>query len=158
MKNAPVPAPNQPYGIPVYRSLWVKEAALVPAEAATIHHPHDAAAIFAKYLEGADREHLVVLLLNTKSRILGLHAVAIGGIDSCLAEPRGVFRAALLANASRVILGHNHPSGDPTPSAEDEAMTRRMHEAGEVLGIDVLDHVIVGEDGRFVSLKERGAF
>ena len=81
-----------------------------------------------------------------------------GTLTRAAAEPRGILTAALLANAAGILLFHNHPSGDPSPSAEDLAFTRRMAEAGEVVGIRVVDHIIVGEAPAFVSLRQRGAF
>ena len=79
-----------------------------------------------------------------------------GILDSTVVHPREVFKPAILSNAASILVGHNHPSGDPTPSGEDGQVTERLQQAGDVLGIDLLDHVIIGEEGRWVSLKERG--
>lgn len=116
----------------------------------------DAIKILTQYLENMDREYFVVLMLDNKNRVIGLHTVSIGTINSTLVTARETFKAALLANAAVVILGHNHPSGDPAPSPEDIAITRRLVEAGKLLDIEVLDHIIVGDEGRSVSLKDRG--
>ena len=121
-----------------------------------IRSPQDVAAILSEYLKETDREHFVLLLLDTKNSVIGITTVSIGILDSALVHPREVYKPAILANAACIILAHNHPSGDPTPSAEDRRITQRLHEAGQILGIEVLDHIIVGEKNRFVSLKERG--
>lgn len=105
-------------------------------------------------LEGADRERCVALLLDTRHRLLEARTVSVGSIDHTFMSPREVFRDALLANASAVVLGHNHPSGDPEPSRDDEAVTRRIARAGTDLGVRLLDHLVVG-DG-WVSLARRG--
>jgi DNA repair protein RadC len=104
-----------------------------------------------------DVECFVVLLLNTRRRVKGHHLVSIGLLDTILVHPREVFRAAIIAAASGVVLAHNHPSGDPTPSEADIKVTRDLIRAGQLLKIDVLDHVIVAAD-RFVSLRTLGFF
>ena len=95
------------------------------------------------------------LLMNTKNQVLAIKTVSVGDLSSSIVHPREVFKDAVLASAASLIIAHNHPSGDPTPSAEDIAVTRRLMDAGEILGIELLDHIIIG-DGVFVSLKERG--
>ncbi len=103
-----------------------------------------------------DREHFKCLYLNRKNRVLALETISVGGLSSSLVHPREVFKPALKRSAASVILIHNHPSGDPTPSAEDIKITRRIMDSGQLLGIDVLDHIIIG-DGRFISLKSTNA-
>jgi DNA repair protein RadC len=98
------------------------------------------------------------IFLDTRNRAIGHQIAYIGTLARAAVEPRGIFSAALLANAAGIVLFHNHPSGDPSPSAEDLAFTRRMADAGELLGIRVLDHIVVGEAPRFVSLKRRGGW
>jgi DNA repair protein RadC len=120
-----------------------------------ITSPQDAYEVLRPMLADRDREVFAVVLLNTRHRVTGLHIVSIGTINASLVHPRETFSAALLGNAAAVILAHNHPSGDPEPSHEDLALTSRLKQAGELLGIPVLDHLIVGHD-RFLSLKERG--
>lgn len=100
-------------------------------------------------------EEFHVLLLNTQNEVLRMLQVTRGTLDASLVHPREVFRAAISEAAASVILVHNHPSGDPTPSSEDRAVTRQLRSAGSVVGIDVLDHVIIGE-GRYVSFAEAG--
>lgn len=107
--------------------------------------------------EGDEREHFLALYVDVKHRVKHAQVVSVGCLTSSLVHPREVFRAAILAGAVGVILGHNHPSGDPEPSAEDLALTRRLASAGTLLGISVLDHIILGDKGRTVSLRERGA-
>ena len=121
-----------------------------------IRSPRDAVDLLCNHLDGADREHFVVVLLDTKGHIIGVSTVSVGDLSSAIVHPREVFKPAILSNAASIILAHNHPSGDPTPSSDDTAVTRRLHEAGELLGIEVLDHVVIGELGRYVSFKEKG--
>lgn len=101
------------------------------------------------------KEHFVALHLDSKNRLSCLDVVSTGSLNASIVHPREVFKTALLSSAAAVILLHNHPSGDPTPSREDLELTGRLREAGELLGIRVLDHVIVG-DGCYVSLADRG--
>ncbi|HVB10583.1 MAG TPA: DNA repair protein RadC [Bacillota bacterium] len=117
--------------------------------------PADVVAAAADLLHDADRERLVVLSADTKHRLLGCDVVSIGTLDGSPAHPREVFKSAIRRNAAAIALVHNHPSGDPTPSPEDRAVTRRMHQAGKLLGIPLLDHVVVG-DTRYVSLRAEG--
>ena len=120
-----------------------------------IRTPEDASR-YADGLRDSDRERFAVILLNTRNTALGIHVCTTGTINQTLVDPASVFKAALLANAAAVILVHNHPSGDTTPSAEDLKITRQIIQAGQVMGIGVLDHVIVGAVGRFQSLREAG--
>jgi len=98
-------------------------------------------------------ERFGVMLLDTKLRLVGVELVSVGGLDASLADPRDVFRVAIAARASALVLFHNHPSGDPTPSLDDIRLTQRLAAAGEVVGIDVVDHVILA-DQRYRSLRE----
>ena len=108
---------------------------------------------FRERFEPLDREQFVVLLLDGKNRVLGFNVVSTGSLTAALVHPREVFKPAILANAAAVILVHNHPSGDPDPSAEDRAITARLSQAGELMGIKILDHVVIG-DGSFRSFAE----
>lgn len=112
---------------------------------------------FRGRFERADREEFLVLLLDGKNKLLGFNLVSIGTLTSSLTHPREVFKAAILGNAASIILLHNHPSGDPIPSAEDLEITRRLREVGEIIGIKVLDHVIIG-DSRYISFVDDGYF
>ena len=109
---------------------------------------------FRERFEPLDREQFVVVLLDGKNRVLGFNVVSTGSLTAALVHPREVFKPAILANAAAVILVHNHPSGDPEPSAEDRAITDRLKHVGELLGIRVLDHLVVGE-ARYISFAEQ---
>ncbi len=106
-------------------------------------------------VEEEAQEVFGILILNTKNKIVAVHEVSRGTLNSSLVCPREVFKPAVLHNAAAIICFHNHPSGDPEPSKEDIRTTKRLVEAGEIMGIKIFDHIIVGDDG-YVSLKERG--
>jgi len=108
-------------------------------------------------LKGKKREHFLVILLDTRSQLIKISEISIGSLDSSIVHPREVFKEALSASAASVIFAHNHPSGDPEPSEDDVKLTERLANAGEVMGIDVLDHVIIG-DKTYLSLKREGLF
>jgi DNA repair protein RadC len=118
--------------------------------------PNVCVGIFEKFIGLADREHSVMMCLDTKNKVISLITLSIGTLNVGLVHPREVFKSAILSNAASIILGHNHPSGDPEPSPEDIQMTERIAEAGRILGIELLDHIIIGDEGRFVSMKEKG--
>jgi DNA repair protein RadC len=124
-------------------------------ERAQITSPECAAEIVLPELAARDRERCLGLLLDTKHRLIEVVTVSVGSVDHTFMSPREVFRDALVANASALVLSHNHPSGDPEPSRDDELVTRRLVRAGEVVGVDVLDHLVVGGQ-RWVSLARRG--
>lgn len=132
----------------------VKESSLLYMER-RISSPEEAAKLLYKFLEDADREHFMVICLNTKNEPTAIHTVSVGTLNSSQVHPRELFKAAILANSASVILAHNHPSGDPSPSREDIEITERLKKAGEVLGIDVMDHIIIGAN-RFTSFKAKG--
>lgn len=113
------------------------------------------ATLLRPLLEREPSEVFVALLLNGKHRVTGFAEVSRGTLTSSLVHPREVFGPALREVAAAVIVAHNHPSGDPEPSHEDLEVTRRLREAGVLLGVPLLDHIIVGEQGSFVSLRER---
>lgn len=119
---------------------------------AVIDDAEDAAEAIAEHLHGADREHFVILMLDAKCHLIGVHTVSIGTLTASLVGPREVFKAAILANAASIIIGHNHLSGDPTPSPEDHCVTERLRTVGDLLDIPVLDHIIVGMEGAFASV------
>jgi DNA repair protein RadC len=120
-----------------------------------IQSPQDAAALLEHELELLDQEELHVLLLDTRNRLIGKEMIYRGSLNSAQARTGELFKAAIRNTAASIILVHNHPSGDPTPSPDDVAFTRGVVQAGKLLDINVLDHLIIGR-GRFVSLKERG--
>ncbi len=104
----------------------------------------------------ADRERFVVYLLDVKHRPIAFETVSVGVLDGSLIHPREIFKSAIAGSAAAVLLAHNHPSGDPTPSGQDREVTRRMREAGKFLGVPVVDHVIVGPRGDHFSFREGG--
>ena len=110
---------------------------------------------FWRLVRNACQEEFHIVTLNTKNLVIDTHQITVGTLDSSLVHPREVFRKAMKDAASSILLVHNHPSGDPTPSKEDAAVTRRLEQAGEVVGIDVLDHIVVGLCG-CVSIREYG--
>lgn len=120
-----------------------------------IRSPSDVGRLLGERLRHLDREHFMTILLDTKNQLLATELVSVGSLDTSLVHPREVFKGAVRRSASSVILAHNHPSGDPTPSSADISCTRRLAEAGQVLGIAVLDHVVIGHGG-YVSFRERG--
>ena len=113
-----------------------------------ISHSHDVARLCADMLR-LDREEFRVLLLNAKHRVMGVHTVSVGSLTVSIVHPREVYKAAILANAAAIIGIHNHPSGNPDPSPEDHALTKRLSEAGNILGITLLDHVIIGHNTHY---------
>ena len=121
----------------------------------SITSPRDSAAALVALLQDEPTEVFAILCLTTKYRVIAYHEVSRGTLDSTLVHPREVFKAALLANAAAIVVCHNHPSGDPTPTADDVEVTRRLAAAGQVVGIEMLDHIVVG-DGRYYSFKEGG--
>lgn len=122
---------------------------------ATIRCAADVYSLMMPRLSYLDREHFIVVLLSTKNQVLGTELVSVGSLNASLVHPREIFKTCVKRSAASVILVHNHPSGDPSPSPEDVIVTRRLIEAGRIMGIDVLDHVIIG-DGRYISLRESG--
>ena len=130
-------------------------ASLQQEERPTVTSPRDVANLLMGEMAFLEQEHLRVVLLNVRNRVLGVHEVYVGSTSGAVIRASEVFRPAVRANCQSIILVHNHPSGDPSPSAEDVAMTRQMVDAGKLLDIEVLDHVVLGQ-GRFVSLKEKG--
>jgi DNA repair protein RadC len=128
--------------VPIYRVTLVKEGR-VPCYNQQIRSAVDASTLLHTYLADVDREHFVLLMLNQKNRVIGIHTVSMGSLTASVVHPREVFKVAILANCASILLAHNHPSGDCQPSKEDRAITTRLVEAGRLLGISVLDHVII---------------
>ncbi len=125
---------------------------------AIINNP-DVAANLIKQIFGMEtqaEEIMVMLTVNTKHIVTGAFEVSRGHLNATLLHPRELFKRALLNNAAAIVIGHNHPSGDPTPSQDDIAVTERMAKAGELLGIPVIDHIVTGDNGQYESLKRLG--
>ncbi len=120
----------------------------------TIRSPEDAYE-YLRDMQYLNQEHFVVLGLNTKNEILYRETIFVGTLNSSVVHPREVFKSLIRRSCASAIVSHNHPSGDVSPSQEDVQVTKRLHEAGKTIGIEVLDHIIVGHE-RYVSLKEKG--
>jgi DNA repair protein RadC len=126
-----------------------------PIERPQVRSPADAAQLLMAEMCLLEQEHLRLILLDTKNYVLSIPTVYVGSLNTNLIRIGELFRYALKENCAALIVAHNHPSGDPTPSPEDVMVTRKIVEGGQLLDIDVLDHLIIGR-GRFISLKERG--
>lgn len=120
----------------------------------TIKGPEDVYRLLSPALRGEPREHFVALYLSSRHHVLAQETISVGSLNASIVHPREVFRPAILHSAAALILAHNHPSGDPSPSEEDLAITKRLHEAGALLGIELLDHIILAASD-YVSMKER---
>lgn len=121
-----------------------------------ISSPTHAAILIRRFLSGLDREELIVVTLDTKNQPNNINVCSRGSLNSSIVHPREVFKTAILSNAASILIAHNHPSGEPEPSEEDISITKRIKEAGDIIGIKLLDHIIVGDNEDFVSLNERG--
>lgn len=124
-------------------------------ERKALHSPEDVAELLRHEIGGREQEHLVVVLLDTRNRLIRVSPVYIGSLNTSVVRVGEIFRDAVRANAAAIIVAHNHPSGDPTPSPEDVAVTRAIVEAGRLLDLEVLDHLIIGRD-RHISLRQAG--
>lgn len=142
-----------------YKGLKVKTQLIRegPAEehGSSLSNSEDVARFVESELKNADREHFLSILLNTKNVPIGVDEISIGSLNQSIIHPREVFKTAILASAAALVLVHNHPSGDPEPSREDIKITERLVEAGELLGIPLLDHVIIAGERHF-SLCDKG--
>lgn len=134
------------------RRLWIQEKRTPKLY---LGGPEDVADLLMTEMARLDREHFRAILLNTKNRILGIRTISIGSLNSSVVHAREVFKSAVSESAQAIVLVHNHPSGVPDPSAEDLAVTERLAEAGRILGIEILDHIVLGREG-YVSIKELG--
>ncbi len=122
-----------------------------------IKNPDDIADLVRGRLQGKKKEHFLALLLDTRNQVFKFSEISVGSLDTNIVHPREVFKEAIAASASSMIFAHNHPSGDCTPSTDDIELTKRLFEAGKIIGIDVLDHIILG-DRKHLSLKKEGLF
>ena len=128
---------------------------LQPEDRAVIRSPQDVFNLMSGEMSFFDQEHLRVLLLNTKNQVLGTHEIYIGNVNSSVVRVSEVLRPAVRENCPSLIVVHNHPSGDPTPSPEDILVTRELRASAEMMDIELLDHIVLGQ-GQFVSLKDKG--
>lgn len=135
--------------------LGKRVATNAPEQRVVIKTPEDAAGLVMEEMRHLDREHFRALLLNAKNQVIGQEVISIGTLNSSAVHPRELFKNAIKRSAAAIILIHNHPSGDPSPSREDIEVTRRLIEVGHLIGIEVLDHLIIG-DNKFNSFRARG--
>jgi len=145
--------PALPYRVPRYRVMLVCEHSGSPSTV-PIQTSTGAAALLRPCFEGLDREQFVVCGLDAKHAVIGINVVSVGSLSLSIVHPREVFKALILMNAAAWLCAHNHPSGDVTPSQEDRVLTKRLREAGELLGITLLDHLILGD--RCYSFADQG--
>ena len=143
------------YRIPLYKIAMIRDGS-VCADRTVVSSSRDLSPLLSDYFMYHDREEMLAVLLDAKHKIIGLHTVSIGSATFAIVHPRETFKAAIVGHAVALILAHNHPSGDPTPSQEDRALTKRLREVGELVGIPVLDHLVIGDGGRYVSFADRG--
>lgn len=132
----------------------VKESCLLYKER-SVRSPEDGYQLIKLFLADKDREYFIVASLDTKNQPVSINICHIGSLNASIVHPREVMKSAILSNAASIIVGHNHPSGQPEPSKEDIDVTKRLVEAGKIIGIDVIDHIIVGDE-TYTSLKEKG--
>lgn len=149
--------------LPRYRLALEREPDVSPAqsmicEAHPCSHPAAVASFLAVKVASEPAELLGAVYLDARNVAIGWAVIYRGALSRSVCEPRGPLALGLLLNASALVLFHNHPSGDPEPSSEDLAFTRRCAEAGEILGVRVVDHLVIGGPGRYVSLRERGGW
>lgn len=129
---------------------------LAPEERVPLNSPEDVANVISAEMSSLDQEHLRVLLLNTRHELLSIKEIYVGNVSGAMVRAAEVFRPAIRENAPYIILAHNHPSGNPTPSGDDVNVTRELVSAGKILDIEVLDHLVIGGGNRFVSLNQKG--
>ncbi|MFX3639855.1 MAG: DNA repair protein RadC [Candidatus Pristimantibacillus sp.] len=145
---------NQSFHLMAVFELLSRMNKMRPTDEIFIRTPQDSAAALND-LKHLNKEHFVVLFLNMKNKVIGRETISVGTLNATLVHPREVFKAAMRQGSASIILAHNHPSGDPTPSFEDIKLTNRLVEAGELVGIEIRDHIIIGRDTH-ISLKEQG--
>jgi DNA repair protein RadC len=143
-------------GVPVYRITLIRESTASELASIPVRKSSEAAAILRPLFAGLDREQFVVLLLDAQRSPIGINIVSIGSLTASIVHPREAFKAAILANAAAVIVAHNHPSNSVEPSREDIELTRRLREAGELLGIKVLDAIVLGTGTALYSFVDAG--
>ena len=135
--------------------LEIKRMMIRETEKVNANSPQAIAREFKKDFDSLDREHFKIIHLNTKNDITGIETISIGSLNSSIVHPREVFKSAIIQSSASIICLHNHPSGDTKPSNADIEVTQRLIKAGDILGIKVLDHLIIGED-KYLSMKEEG--
>jgi DNA repair protein RadC len=148
--------PSRPYRVPVYRVTLVRESHL-PHTQPQLRSSRDAAVLFRQHLGEVDREHFMVAMLDQKNKVIGINTVSMGSLTASVVHPREVMKPAILSNAAALVCCHNHPSGAPQPSQEDRVLTKRLVDAGKLLVINVLDHIILGDGSEaYYSFADEG--
>lgn len=145
---------REDYHVPIYRVALVREGE-IPLDEEPVTSPYMVADIASKMLGDADREHCLVFMVDSKNRVIGVNTVSVGTLNSSLVHPRELFKPAILANACGIIFVHNHPSGDCQPSEMDTEMFLRLRHAGEILGIDLLDAIVIGQGKHYSACTSR---
>lgn len=140
--------------VPLVRLHAVKERFVPYGVEGNINTPEKVVKMVSRLLKEADKEIMLAISVDAKNKPVGIEVVAIGSLNVAYVEARDLFKHAILSNASGIVLVHNHPSGDVTPSVEDWHLTYRIMQAGALLGIELLDHIIIGDDEEFVSLSQ----
>jgi len=151
-KESPIQGPAKRINIVSLK--LVKESSILYKER-VIRSPEDGYRLMKHFLGELDREAFIVISLDTKNQPVSINICHVGSLNASIVHPREVMKSAILSNAASIMVGHNHPSGNSTPSREDIEVTKRLVEAGNIVGIELLDHIIVGDES-FVSLKEKG--
>lgn len=151
----PAPKKARAAFVSLYSCSLVRDAR-VKVEDRTVTVAREAANMVRVIVGDSDREHFVALVLDCRRRVIGAQVVSVGTLNASLVHPREVFKPAIMLNGAAVIVAHNHPSGEASPSAEDRDVTRRLVRAGELLGIPVVDHVIIGAGETFYSFRDAG--
>jgi DNA repair protein RadC len=146
---------SQHYLIPRYTVSLVRDGSVKSEDYPLFHRSQDIYTQFKDMFNALDREHFMILVLDTKNRLIGLHDISTGSLSSSVVHPREVFKHAILNNASAFIAMHNHPSGDPEPSREDRECTHRLTVGAQILGIKFLDHIVFGE-ATYYSFADSG--
>jgi len=146
---------EHPTKIDIVKIQMVRDGTLEYGKKA-IKGPQDLAELGQKFIQNADREIFLLVCLNTRNHINCIHVVSIGTVNAALVAPREIMKIAILSSASGIACIHNHPSGDPDPSSNDIQITDRIAECGKLFGIDLIDHVIIADDGKYESLREKG--
>lgn len=142
------------YRIPHFTLMLVRDS-YHRSETKNSDSPEEAVKVLLPSFKNLDREHFKILMLNSKGGAIGIHTVSIGTLSEASVHPREVFKPAILGSASSIIVSHNHPSGDTQPSKEDLSFTKQLVKAGEIIGIPVIDHIILTDDGQYTSFAER---
>ncbi len=132
-------------------------AAFEPGADKPLKCPQEVAALLMEEMRYLKKEHMKLVLLNVKCNLISVEEISVGSLNASIVHPREVFNPAIRKSSASIIMVHNHPSGDPSPSSEDVSITARIAEAGKLIGIELVDHIIIG-DGKYISMKEKGLF